>query len=211
MIIGVVAVDINYAIGKNGNLGWNCPADLLMFKKLTTFAKKNIVVFGRKTAEKFNAPLKDRLNVILTRDVNYSKEGFEVVHDVESVLKMNESDPINTCIAICGGAEVYKLFSNYISTLYINYLETEIINPDTFFPIEECGFGLSFEYFRSVEAIKQGCCKESGIHWRLLKYIRLISNTYCHCHECHGKGVLRQYTFAPMCEACNGTGNIIVN
>lgn len=211
MIIGVVAVDVNFAIGKNGKLSWNCPTDLAIFKKLTTFAQNNVVVFGRKTADAFKKPLKDRLNVILTNDVNYSKKGFTVVNDIETILKMDEDDPTNTCIAICGGAEVYKLFAPYISTLYMNYLDVELQDPDTYFPVDCYGFGMLFEYFRSVQTIGQGCCDKSGINWKLIKYIRLINNKRRHCGECRGKGILEQYDFTPMCEVCNGTGSIIAN
>lgn len=207
MIIGVVAVDANFAIGENGTLGWHCPDDLGIFRRLTTFAKNNIVVFGRKTADSLKGPLKNRMNIVLTNDPSYSKAGFTVVNNIETILKMND-DKSNTCIAICGGAEIYKLFSPYISTLYMNHLDIELSNPDTYFPIDCFGFNMGFEYFRSINTIDKGCCKKSGISWKLIRYIRLFNNDIRHCNECSGTGVLDKYSFRPMCESCNGSGKV---
>ena len=46
MIIGIVAVDQNLAIGKQGKLPWHYPADMKFFKETTV---GNSVVMGRRT------------------------------------------------------------------------------------------------------------------------------------------------------------------
>ena len=61
----IVAVDKNWAIGKNNKLMWSIPADMRFFREKTT---GHVVVMGRKTLESFpgGLPLKNRTNVVLT-------------------------------------------------------------------------------------------------------------------------------------------------
>ena len=46
----IVAVDKNWAIGKNNKLMWSIPADMKFFRETT---KGNVVIMGRKTLEVF--------------------------------------------------------------------------------------------------------------------------------------------------------------
>jgi dihydrofolate reductase len=65
MISAIVAVDNNWGIGFNGELLEHIPADLKYFKELTT---GHIVVMGSKTWDSLpNKPLKDRLNLVISR------------------------------------------------------------------------------------------------------------------------------------------------
>ncbi len=61
----IVAVDRNWAIGKNNKLMWSIPADMKFFREKT---KGNIVIMGRKTLESFpqGQPLKGRVNIVIT-------------------------------------------------------------------------------------------------------------------------------------------------
>ena len=65
----IVAVDQNWAIGKDGRLLVNIPADRQLFMKETT---GKTVVMGRKTLESLpgGQPLGKRENIVLTRDEN---------------------------------------------------------------------------------------------------------------------------------------------
>ena len=66
----IVAVDKNWAIGKNNKMMWSIPADMRFFREKTT---GHVVVMGRKTLESFpnGLPLKQRTNIVLSRDKNY--------------------------------------------------------------------------------------------------------------------------------------------
>ena len=66
----IVAVDKNWAIGKNNKLMWSIPADMRFFREKTT---GHVVVMGRKTLESFpgGLPLKNRTNVVLTAKTGY--------------------------------------------------------------------------------------------------------------------------------------------
>ena len=65
MIIGIAAVDRKGAIGKGGKLPWHYSADMKFFRETTT---GHAVVMGRKTWFTIGKPLKNRLNIVLSRD-----------------------------------------------------------------------------------------------------------------------------------------------
>ena len=75
----IVAVDKNWAIGKNNKLMWSIPADMKYFRETT---KGNIVIMGRKTLESFpqSQPLKNRVNIVITNNKDYKVKDAVVVH-----------------------------------------------------------------------------------------------------------------------------------
>ena len=88
----IVAVDKNWAIGKENKLLVSIPADMKFFRQETT---GKVVVMGRKTLESFpgGLPLKNRTNIVLTRDKNYQAKGAVIVHTLEELLKELENIP----------------------------------------------------------------------------------------------------------------------
>ena len=64
MIIGIVAVDRNGAIGKGGKLPWHYSADMKFFKQTTM---GNACVMGYNTWLTLKKPLPNRLNIVLSR------------------------------------------------------------------------------------------------------------------------------------------------
>ena len=66
----IVAVDKNWAIGKDNKLLVSIPADMKMFRQETT---GKVVVMGRKTLESFpgGLPLKNRTNIVLTGNKDF--------------------------------------------------------------------------------------------------------------------------------------------
>ena len=59
----------------------------MKFFRTTTTGK--VVILGRKTLETFpnGLPLKNRVNIVLTRDKNYKVKDAIVLHSVEEVLE----------------------------------------------------------------------------------------------------------------------------
>ena len=88
----IVAADKNWGIGKNNQLLVSIPADMKMFREETS---GKVVVMGRKTLESFpnGLPLKNRINIVLTRDRNYEAKGAVIVHSIEEALKEVEKYP----------------------------------------------------------------------------------------------------------------------
>src|SRR5688572_32196524 len=88
MIIGIAAVDRQGAIGKGGKLPWHYSADMKFFRETTT---GHAIVMGRKTWLTIGKPLKNRLNIVLSRDPNIEpQESLLVLSDIDSVLSRSE-------------------------------------------------------------------------------------------------------------------------
>ncbi len=62
---------------------------------------------GRRTLESFPGarPLRNRRNVVLTRDTTFSPEGVEVVHTLDEALATVAAEPEAW---VLGGGEVYR-------------------------------------------------------------------------------------------------------
>ena len=104
MITLIVAVSDNGVIGRDNALPWHLPEDLKRFKRLTMGKP---IVMGRKTHESIGKPLPGRRNIVLTRDASYRREGIDVVHDVDGVLRAAGDAPE---VMVIGGADLFRLF-----------------------------------------------------------------------------------------------------
>lgn len=123
----IVAVDRNWAIGKDGDQLVYIPEDLKRFKTLTM---GHPVILGRKTLATFpgGRPLKGRDNLILSRDPDFAPEGAQVFHDANSLLA---HAPEDSCVI--GGASVYNLLVDECDTAHVTKIDWEF-PADTWFP-----------------------------------------------------------------------------
>ncbi|HIW21354.1 MAG TPA: dihydrofolate reductase [Candidatus Dorea intestinavium] len=127
----IVAVDKNWAIGKDNKLLVSIPQDMKYFRETT---KNKIVAMGRKTLESFpgEKPLPNRTNIVLTKDKNYKKEDVTIVHSIsEMVEELKKYDPED--VYIIGGAMVYKEMLPYCTKAYITVIDHSY-DADTYFP-----------------------------------------------------------------------------
>ena len=130
----IVAIDSEGGIGKNNGLMWHLPSDMKFFKETT---KNQIVVMGRKNfdsiPEKFR-PLPSRLNVILTRNNNFTADNCLVFHSFETCLEHFKNE-VDKTIFIIGGGEIYSmaLTSTVLKEMFITHIDG-IFGADTFFP-----------------------------------------------------------------------------
>ena len=123
----IAAVDQNWAIGKDGDQLCYIPADLKRFQALTT---GHAVILGRKTLATFpgGRPLKNRRNLILSRNAAFAPEGAEVFSGVEDLLKAAPADAF-----VIGGESVYKALLPYCDKAYITKID-KAWPADAFFP-----------------------------------------------------------------------------
>ena len=129
-IIGIVAVDRNLAIGKGGKLPWHYSADMKFFKETTI---GNAVVMGRRTWLTLNKPLKDRLNIILSRESTVApQDSLVVLPDVESVLSLARH--LSRHLFVIGGAQVYESFRPHIERWIVTEVPLAVEGADTFMP-----------------------------------------------------------------------------
>jgi dihydrofolate reductase len=130
MIIGIAAVDRKGAIGKGGKLPWHYSADMKFFRETTT---GHAVVMGRKTWLTIGKPLKNRLNIVLSRDSSIEpQESLIVLSDIESVLSFNQS--LTTDLFVIGGAQIYEAFLSHIEQWIITEVPLTVSGADTFMP-----------------------------------------------------------------------------
>ena len=113
----IASADRNWAIGKNNELLVRVPEDMKFFRRMTT---GKVVVMGRKTLESFpnHAPLPNRVNVVLTRDRSYQKEGVVLVHDMEELGEELKKYPDGDVFVI-GGESIYRQLQDNCDTAYI--------------------------------------------------------------------------------------------
>lgn len=127
----IVAVDKNWGIGKDNKLLVSIPADMKFFRETTT---GNVVVMGRKTLESFpnGLPLKNRTNIVLTKNPDYQVKDALVVHSVEELLKElkqhNSED-----VYVIGGDSVYRLLLPYCDVAHVTKID-HAYEADTYFP-----------------------------------------------------------------------------
>ncbi len=124
----IVAVDRNWAIGKDGDQLVYLSEDLKHFKALTT---GHPVILGRKTLATFpgGRPLKGRRNMILSRSPGFAPEGAEVFQNLPALLEAAPEDAF-----VLGGASVYAALLDRCGTAYVTRIEASFPGPDCFFP-----------------------------------------------------------------------------
>ncbi|MEE1077945.1 MAG: dihydrofolate reductase [Agathobacter sp.] len=127
----IVAVDSNWAIGKNNQLLVRIPMDQKFFRETTT---GKVVVMGRKTLESFpnGLPLKNRTNIVLTRNPNYKVKDAIVVHNMDELheeLKKYNSDDI----FVIGGEKIYEQLLDECDTAHVTKINYAY-DADAYFP-----------------------------------------------------------------------------
>ena len=127
----IVAVDANWGIGCKNELLVRIPADQRFFRETTT---GNVVVMGRKTLDSFpgGKPLKDRVNIVLTKEKRESVNGEIFVNSVEEAMQeiRKYSDK---SIYIIGGETVYRQSLPYCDAAYVTKIDHKY-EADAHFP-----------------------------------------------------------------------------
>lgn len=127
----IVAVDDKWGIGYKGELLQRIPGDMKNFKKMTI---GNVIVMGRETFNSLpgKSPLKDRVNVVLSRRNDFIDDRIIICKSIEEAL--TELDKYqNEEIFIIGGEMIYNEFLDYCSEVYITKIKGEF-TADKYFP-----------------------------------------------------------------------------
>ena len=154
----IVAVDQNWAIGKDGDQLVYLSEDLKRFKSLTT---GHPVILGRKTLATFpgGRPLKGRRKLILSRNTDFAPEGAEVFSDVETLRAAAPEDAF-----VIGGASVYRQLLPWCDTAYVTKID-RTFPADCYFP--------DLEQDPAWERTEESApLEQDGIVYRYLTYRR---------------------------------------
>lgn len=159
----IVAVDKNFAIGKNGDIPWHISADMKYFRSVTS---EKSIIMGRKTLESFpgSKPLPKRKNIVLSRDKDLKIEGAVVVNSIKEAITEAGNDSF-----VIGGGEIYKMFLPYVEYAYITKINAEF-DADTYMVnldneenwklfkkgevLEENGIEFSFDIYENTDVKK---------------------------------------------------------
>jgi len=144
----IVASCLEYGIGFQNKLNWNIPEELKFFRNITMSClcknKKNCIIMGKNTWYSLpNAPLKNRINIIISQN-NYDniKKEIEEMKDVkvfrtidEAFLYVDSEDIIEEGFII-GGAEIYNTclekYLKYINSIYWSIIYDKKYESDKF-------------------------------------------------------------------------------
>lgn len=126
----IVAVDKNWAIGKDNKLLVSIPADMKFFRETT---KGNVVVMGRKTLESFpqGQPLQKRVNIVISKNKDYQVKGAVVVHSIEEAVE--EAKKYEGDIYVIGGESIYRAMLPYCQMALVTKID-HAYEADTYFP-----------------------------------------------------------------------------
>ena len=147
----IVAVDRNWAIGRDNGLLFSLPGDMKRFRTLTA---GGTLIMGRKTLDSFpgGRPLPKRRNIVITRDPAFQREGCEVVHSPAEAL------------ALAGGG-IYAALLDRCSRAYITRVNAAVTDADTFFPDLD-------SLPEWAEACAEAPVTENGLTYQFVEYVR---------------------------------------
>ena len=133
MIISLIAaVAENNVIGKDNDLVWHLPDDMRYFMETT---EGHHVLQGRKNfysvPEKYR-PLKNRVNIIVSRQPDLEIEGCVVKNSIEEGIAYAENMGEKE-LFIIGGGEIYAQSMHLADKIYITEIKSSF-EGDTYFP-----------------------------------------------------------------------------
>ena len=158
----IVVVDKNWAIGREGGLLYSLPTDMKRFRSLTI---GGTVILGRKTLDSFpgGRPLPKRRNIVITRNVDFDREGSEIVASPQAALELvgnTEDDKL----WVIGGGSVYAALLSRCKRVYLTKVDDEAPGADTFFPNLDKLPGWEIE--TTSEPVE-----ENGVTYRFVDYV----------------------------------------
>lgn len=131
MIIGIVATDRNWGIGKNNNLLFHLKKDMQLFKQLTS---GSIVFCGYNTLLSFpgSKPLKNRSTICLC-PTDVEREDCFCVHSFSEAVKLVKELSKTTNVFVIGGGMLYRSMLDYYDEVYVNKVDADG-EAEVFFP-----------------------------------------------------------------------------
>ena len=124
MIISILNCDKKYGIGKRNGLLFSLPLDMKFFKETTL---NHVVAMGENTLLSFpnSKPLKNRTNIVLSKDIDHNYEGVINVHTFEEFLKTIKEYSKEDDVYIIGGASIYNQTLPYVDKVLLTKVDED--------------------------------------------------------------------------------------
>lgn len=158
----IVAVDKNWAIGRDGGLLFSLPTDMKRFRSLTL---DGTVIMGRKTLESFpgQKALPRRRNIVITHCTSFRCEDAEIVLSPQAALEAVAGTEEEK-LWVIGGGSVYTALLSQCKRVYLTKVDAAAEGADTFFPNLDKLPGWEVESVSEV-------VEENGYTYRFINYI----------------------------------------
>lgn len=133
IVSGIVAVAENGVIGRKGDLPWHLPDDMKFFMNTT---RGHHIITGRVNYESIPLrfrPLKDRTNLVITRNAEYYAPGAVIVGSIEAALDQARNAG-EAEVFIIGGGEIFRqaLSKGLMDRLYLTRIHADVEGDVTF-------------------------------------------------------------------------------
>jgi dihydrofolate reductase len=138
LTVGPVARSLNGVIGRDNDLPWRIKSDMALFRRLTMGKP---VIMGRKTWDSLPAaPLKGRLNLVLSRDGSFEPHGAIVCETFDEAMQIGleqaEEDGEDE-VCVIGGAAIFAAALPRARRLYLTEVQAEVEGDVLFPPFDE--------------------------------------------------------------------------
>lgn len=124
----IAALSEDRLIGNKNKLLWRISADLKRFRELTV---GHPIIMGRKTFDSIGRALPGRVNIVVTRDEEFTAPGCVVCHSLEDALAVAEAQ--DEKVFVIGGGEIFQQVIDVADRLYLTVVEGQF-EGDTCFP-----------------------------------------------------------------------------
>ncbi|HZQ12284.1 MAG TPA: dihydrofolate reductase [Pseudolabrys sp.] len=165
-VVLVAAVGENGVIGNQGALPWRLKSDLMHFKRLTVGKP---VIMGRKTFESIGKALKDRTNIVLSRDLSLAAPGAVLATSMDAAFAFAKTDAdkrgVNE-IMVIGGSDVFEAAMEVADRLEITRVHASP-EGDSYFP------EIDPQQWREVKRERRARGPQDGADFTILTYERI--------------------------------------
>ena len=146
----IVCVNKKGVIGKDGKLLYRIKNDIENFKSMTSY--NGVVIMGRKTFESLpnRKPLPGRVNIIMTRDVEYKVEPMEnlyITNSIEDTIELCDAFFSDKELFVIGGQSIYELFieTGLVSEMILTVVDDDADGDAYFPPFDSEGWYVYYE------------------------------------------------------------------
>lgn len=159
----ILAIDENFAIGKDNKLLFHIKKDLNHFKDETT---NHIVIMGRKTYESMGGALKNRDNIVLTKNKDLKLPDAKVFNNKDDIIDYVNKNKDKIPFVI-GGGEIVDLFLDQCDEAIITKVFDKVSDADTF--LHNFDKDSDFEIMEKSEVFEEDGKKFVYIKYRRIK------------------------------------------